>query len=303
MPSKREYKFIEELYKYKHFLYQTEILIDRQISEEFSHCEIKEFEHPHIDGQCSNYMNLTVYTNPYDSNKKREVYDIIYAFDKNKNQIRYPIVLRDGMQFGGVTITETFAHGEQLENGQVKYTNTIKYCGDCVAHVWYVVNEISRDIVDIGIQYFSNDGEVILHKKINSQNQLTTIKERKKNGPNIGYKAAKGKNGENCIITLEIPENALLASAPHVDKVRTNICKVVKISCKKGNLDEAYSFMAKNDFLYRIGDTIQVDDFDRNLHNVCVPGIHFHWLKSRTLQYFGAEDESNIDELDVESII
>ena len=90
-------------------------------------------------------------------------------------------------------------------------------------------------------------------------------------GSFIGYKKAKQK-----IIKLEIPEDAKRSSATS-RKCRCNKAKVLGIYDYNHNLlkdKEVASDMDKN-FIYRVGEFVEVKDFDENRWHECSTGIHF----------------------------
>ena len=91
-------------------------------------------------------------------------------------------------------------------------------------------------------------------------------------GSFIGWKHAR-----NHIVKLEIPEDAKRSSGTG-EKCRCNKATVLAIENKDGtsaDVTEVCSDYDKN-FIYKVGETVIVDDFDDNRFNECVPGIHFY---------------------------
>lgn len=90
-------------------------------------------------------------------------------------------------------------------------------------------------------------------------------------GSFIGYKKARKK-----IVKLEILEDAKRTSATS-RKCRCNKAKVLGIYDYNHNLledKEVASAMDKN-FIYRVGEIVEVKDFDENRWHECSTGIHF----------------------------
>lgn len=91
-------------------------------------------------------------------------------------------------------------------------------------------------------------------------------------GSFIGFKKA-----ENCVVELLIPEDAKRSSA-FGRKCRCDKAKVLSIS----NLDgtPAGKLFVKSDydpnFIYLIGETVEVTNFDEDRWNECSNGIHFY---------------------------
>nr|DAI01952.1 MAG TPA: pentapeptide repeat protein [Caudoviricetes sp.] len=99
-------------------------------------------------------------------------------------------------------------------------------------------------------------------------------------GSFIGWK----KCCDDRIVKLLIPEDAKRSSAT-TRKCRCDKAKVLEIWDKNGNLiQKAYS---KNDadFVYRIGETVSVPNFDEDRWQECAPGIHFFITRKEAEMY------------------
>ena len=99
-------------------------------------------------------------------------------------------------------------------------------------------------------------------------------------GAYIGYKKAHG-----LIVELEIPADALRSSATS-RKCRASKANVISITDKDGN--PAGSQVASdrdNNFLYVVGKTVTVDDFDTDRWNECAPGIHHFITRGEAVAY------------------
>ena len=90
-------------------------------------------------------------------------------------------------------------------------------------------------------------------------------------GSFIGYKKAR-----NMIIKLEITEDAKRVSATS-RKCRCNKAKVLGIYDYERNLleDKEVASDRDKDFIYRVGEIVEVKDFDEDRWNECSTGIHF----------------------------
>ena len=101
-------------------------------------------------------------------------------------------------------------------------------------------------------------------------------------GSFIGYKKASGY-----IIELEICADAKRSSATS-RKCRCSKAKVLAIT----NLDGSESGLSKiesdydKDFIYRVGETVEVPDFDDNRWNECAAGIHFFITRDEAVKYY-----------------
>lgn len=105
-------------------------------------------------------------------------------------------------------------------------------------------------------------------------------------GEFVGYKKCFVKNTHNyCIVKLLIPEDAKRSSA-YTKKCRCSKAKVLDIISLKTNrhLKTAISSADKS-FVYRVGEMVQVDDFDDDRFNECSCGIHFFMTEEEARNY------------------
>ena len=101
-------------------------------------------------------------------------------------------------------------------------------------------------------------------------------------GSFIGYKKAAGK-----IVMLEICADAKRSSATS-RKCRCSKAKVLSITNLDGSesgLTEVRSNYSK-EFVYRVGETVEVPDFDENRWNECTAGIHFFITREEAVKYY-----------------
>jgi hypothetical protein len=100
-------------------------------------------------------------------------------------------------------------------------------------------------------------------------------------GSFIGFKKASGY-----IVKLEIPEDAKRLSATS-RKCRCNKAKVLDIQRIDGfesKVNEVKSYYDES-FIYRVGETVSVDNFDENRWNECSAGIHFFITREEAVRY------------------
>ena len=100
-------------------------------------------------------------------------------------------------------------------------------------------------------------------------------------GSFIGFKKANG-----LITELEIPSDALRSSAT-TRKCRCSKAKVISITNPDGSPSNVTSIPSSWDsnFIYGIGDIVEVTDFDTNRWNECAPGIHFFITRQEAVNY------------------
>ena len=97
----------------------------------------------------------------------------------------------------------------------------------------------------------------------------------------IGWKKASDK-----IIKLKIPKDALRSSATS-RKCRCNKAKVLEIYNLDGTVAEEREAGSdyNKDFIYKVGKTVEVDNFCEDRWNECAPGIHFFINRQEAINY------------------
>ena len=94
------------------------------------------------------------------------------------------------------------------------------------------------------------------------------------------------KKASNYIVELLIPEDAKRSSATS-RKCRCSKAKVIaitKLSGSETDITEVASGYDPN-FIYRVGETVEVKDFDDDRWNECAPGIHFFITRQEAVDY------------------
>ena len=100
-------------------------------------------------------------------------------------------------------------------------------------------------------------------------------------GSFIGFKKAGGK-----IVKLQIPKSAKRSSAT-TRKCRCSKAKVLSITEPDGSdsgITEICSDRDEN-FIYKVGETVSVPNFDENRWNECSTGIHFFITRDEAVRY------------------
>ena len=100
-------------------------------------------------------------------------------------------------------------------------------------------------------------------------------------GAYTAYKKAHG-----LIVELEIPADALRSSATS-RKCRASKAKVIRITDRDGNAAGVEEVKSNYDaaFVYRVGETVSVPDFDTDRWNECSAGIHHFITRAEAVQY------------------
>ena len=85
---------------------------------------------------------------------------------------------------------------------------------------------------------------------------------------------------------MEIPEDARRLSATS-QKCRCDKATVLQIQEPDGTVADVYSVEANYDpdFVYKVGETVSVQDFDEDRWHECSPGIHFFVNRKDAVKY------------------
>ena len=99
-------------------------------------------------------------------------------------------------------------------------------------------------------------------------------------GAYIGWKKAGGM-----IVELEITEDALRSSATG-RKCRASKARVLSITSFDGTkAAESVCSDYNKEFIYRVGETVEVDNFEMNRWNECAPGIHHYITREEAVRH------------------
>ena len=100
-------------------------------------------------------------------------------------------------------------------------------------------------------------------------------------GSFIGWKKASGY-----IVKLQIPEDARRSSAGG-EKCRCDKAFVIEIQNIDGTNADIETVCSDHDenFVYAVGATVEVSDFDDDRWNECAPGIHFFIDRRAAVEY------------------
>ena len=99
-------------------------------------------------------------------------------------------------------------------------------------------------------------------------------------GAYTAYKKAQG-----LIVELEIPADAMRSSATS-RKCRASKARVISITDVDGNPGgNSVASDYDSDFVYCVGETVEVPNFDTNRWNECAPGIHHFITREEAVEY------------------
>ena len=103
--------------------------------------------------------------------------------------------------------------------------------------------------------------------------------------PEIGSYVAF-KKAEDFIVVLEISEDALRLSAT-TRKCRASKARVLRIENLDGSISDIQEVRSyyDPDFIYKVGETVEVRNFDTDRWNECSTGIHHFMSRQEAVDY------------------
>jgi len=104
-------------------------------------------------------------------------------------------------------------------------------------------------------------------------------------GSFIGWKKCINQD-EEVIVKLLIPDDSKRSSSTG-RKCRCSKAKVLEFQNYDGNVLDILEVRShhNSNFIYRIGETIEINDFDENRWNECSSGIHFFINRQEAVEY------------------
>ena len=140
-------------------------------------------------------------------------------------------------------------------------------------------NLANVDLRDVNLRGFNLTG-ADLTDVVYNEDTLFFALQCPERGSFVGYKKANNK-----IVELLITEDAKRSSATS-RKCRCSKAKVLSITSLDGK--ENYDEVASNydeDFIYKVGEIVEVKDFDEDRWNECSTGIHFFITRQEAVNY------------------
>lgn len=187
----------------------------------------------------------------------------------------------------GIDLRYTNLSGADLSGADLRYAdlydvdlNNANLNGANLRYTGLMNTDLSgANLSDTDLRYTSLNGANLNNVKTNMYTigyNLACSEE----GSFIGYKKA-GKY----IVKLLIMEDSKRNSATTL-KCRCDKAKVLDIEkIDTGEKVESISSSRDNDFIYKVGEIVKVDDFDENRWNECSTGIHFFMNKQNAIKY------------------
>ena len=104
--------------------------------------------------------------------------------------------------------------------------------------------------------------------------------------PESGSFTAWKKAEGGFIVKLEVTESAKRSSA-YGRKCRCSEARVLAIENADGTVADVQEVYSQHDslFVYKVGETVRVDNFDDDRRNECAPGIHFFITRQEAVDY------------------
>ncbi len=183
-----------------------------------------------------------------------------------------------------------------LENSDLSYSDFSRANFSCAnlknANLSYAIlghaNFLDACLTDANLKCTYLNNTILINTNLNGVQYKTKLfpLQCPEKGSFIGYKSAITERGRIGVVELLIPEDAKRSSATS-RKCRCSKAKVLSITSNDGavNYSLAHSVFDEN-FIYQVGKTVEVKNFDENRWDECSTGIHFFITRSEAASYY-----------------
>ena len=196
------------------------------------------------------------------------------------SEINFPVIDLYGIDLSGANLSFTNLSRVNLSHVNLSHAN--------LSHANLVrANLMKANLTGANISnadcYQANFQGAILDNII--YNDKTTYFQMRcpEKGSFIGWKKCR----DDLIVKLRIQEDAKRSSATS-NKCRCSKAEVLAIEYRNGNVvpDTVIARSKYNfNFTYKVGDIIEVDNFDENRWNPCSTGVHFFMTRDEAVNY------------------
>ena len=180
--------------------------------------------------------------------------DVLFSFEKENNTLRSSVLeaIKSGANLHGANLRYAYLQGADLQ----------------------VANLSGADL------HGANLRGAYLHRADFNTSTAFLLPQCPSEGSFIAWKKASGK-----IVKLQVCEDAKRSSATTL-KCRCSKAKVLEIQETDGSRSDITQVQSDNgSFIYKVGEIVEVSDFDENRFNECSSGIHFFIAREMAVKY------------------
>ena len=162
----------------------------------------------------------------------------------------------------------------------------IGFSVSCAAGFYWACSSLIAGAIQSIIQIYYGPNKIIASEQskdlIKRNKEEKAIKSEAENAISIGFKKAR----LGYIVKLKIPGDAKRSSATG-RKCRCSKAVVLSITNAKGEEDGTTEVRSCHDsnFIYKVGETVEVKDFCDDRFDECAPGIHFFITRKEAEDY------------------
>ena len=222
---------------------------------------------------------------------------IIFSYTCEDNTIGKTVeeAVKQGVSLASANLENSDLSNLNLSNANLSYSRLVKSNlsnsnldnADLCASDLFKANLYNTNLSNTNLYYTCLD-----HSDLSTAN-LANVKglndQCPKEGSFIGWKKCYGNDKKMYIVKLEIPEDAKRSSATS-NKCRCSKAKVLEIQNldgTKADVDTVYSIITFfGTCEYKIGEIVEVPDFDEHYWKECAPGIHFFMNIKDAVNYY-----------------
>jgi len=230
--------------------------------------------------------------------------DVLFSFEKENNTLRSSVLeaIKSGANLHGADLRYAYLQGADLHGADLHGAD-LQGANLRGANLRYAylqgANLSGADLQGANLRYADLQGADLqganlsgadlhganlrgayLHRVDFNESTAFLLTQCPSEGSFIAWKKASGK-----IVKLQVCEDAKRSSATTL-KCRCSKAKVLEIQETDGSRSDITQVQSDNDsFIYKVGEIVEVSDFDENRFNDCSSGIHFFIAREMAVKY------------------
>ena len=216
--------------------------------------------------------------------------DVLFTSEKEDNTLRYCLMeaIKSGADLRYADLQGAYLHRVNLRGANMRYADL--HDADLHGADLRYADLRYADLHDADLQGADLQGADLqgadlhganLHGANYNTSTTFLLPQCPSEGSFVAWKKASGK-----IVKLQVCEDAKRSSATTL-KCRCSKAKVLEIQETDGSRSDITQVQSDNDssFIYKVGEIVEVSDFDENRFNECSSGIHFFIAREMAVKY------------------
>ena len=195
---------------------------------------------------------------------------VLFSFEKEDNTLRDSVLeaIKSDADLSGANLSDADLRGANLSDANLMGADLSG------------ANLSDADLRGANLRYANLMGADLSGANFNESTAML-LPQCPSEGSFIAWKKASGK-----IVKLQVCEDAKRSSATTL-KCRCSKAKVLEIQETDGSRSDITQVQSnhKSSFIYKVGEIVEVEDFNENRFNECSSGIHFFINREIAVKY------------------